>query len=125
MAKELASDKQLIEDPSLSINTYNYSAIRDRLIKREITVSLSTIINRAKDLDCYQSRPRKMAHDREVVTTAIGTLINTMPPAIAGRLTPKKSGFLSLPWMISAGNSSMPISLNRKQPGLTSKRLRL
>ncbi len=75
MAKELASDKQLIEDPSLSINTYNYSAIRDRLIKREITVSLSTIINRAKDLDCYQSRPRKMAHDRAVATTAIGTLI--------------------------------------------------
>lgn len=75
MAKELALDKQLIEDPSLPINTYNYSAIRDRLIKREITVSLSTIIDRAKSLDCYQSRPRKKAHDREVVTTAIGALI--------------------------------------------------
>lgn len=59
MAKELAVEKQLIEDPSLPINTYNYSAIRDRLIKREITVSLSTIIDRAKNLDCYQPRPRK------------------------------------------------------------------
>lgn len=75
IAKELAQDKQLIEDLSLPINTYNYSAIRDRLIKREITVSLPTIIDRAKDLDCYQPRPRKKAHDREVVTTAIGTLI--------------------------------------------------
>ncbi|MBI2934577.1 MAG: hypothetical protein HYY29_03295 [Chloroflexi bacterium] len=75
MAKELTLEKQLIEDPSLPISTYNYSAIRDRLIKRDITVSLSTIINRAKDLDCYRPHPRKKAHDREVVTTTIGELI--------------------------------------------------
>jgi len=75
IAKELAQDKQLIEDPSLPINTYNYSAIRDRLIRHEITVSLPTIIDRAKDLDCYQPRPRKKAHDREVVTATIGELI--------------------------------------------------
>lgn len=73
--KELKLDRGLIEDPTLPITTYNYSAIRDRLIKRSLPVSLSTIIDRAKDSGCYQPHPRKKAHDREVVTTAIGTLI--------------------------------------------------
>ena len=75
MEKELMLEKGLIEDRSLPITTYNYSAIRDRLIKRGVTVSLPTIINRAKSLGCYQPHPRKKAHDREVITTAIGALI--------------------------------------------------
>ncbi len=73
--KELTLEKNLIDDSTLPITTYNYSAIRDRLAKREIVVSLSTIIDRAKGLGCYQPHPGKKAHDREVVTTAIGTLI--------------------------------------------------
>ena len=73
--KELKLEKTLIDDPSLPISGYNYSAIRDRLNKQGIEVSLSTIINRAKSLDCYQSHPRKKAHDREVITTSIGALI--------------------------------------------------
>jgi hypothetical protein len=68
-------DKSLIDDSSLPITTYNYSAIRDRLAGHDIKVSLSTIIDRAKVLGCYQPRPKKKAHDREVVTTAIGALI--------------------------------------------------
>lgn len=73
--RELMREKGLIEDASLPITTYNYSAIRDRLIKNGITISLPTIIKRAKDSGCYQPRPRKKAHDREVITTAIGALI--------------------------------------------------
>ena len=73
--KELMLDKSLIEDSSLPITIYNYSAIRDRLIKHGVTVSLSTIIERAKSLGCYQPHPAKQAHDREVVTIAIGALI--------------------------------------------------
>ena len=73
--KELMLEKNLIDDSTLPITTYNYSAIRDRLAKRDIKVALSTIIGRAKRLGCYQSHPRKKAHDREVVTTAIGALI--------------------------------------------------
>ena len=73
--KELMVDKGLIEDPTLPITTYNYSAIRDRLAKRGLRVSLPTIIARAKNLGCYQSRPKKKVHDREVVTTAVGALI--------------------------------------------------
>ena len=73
--KELMLDRDLIDDSTLPIATYNYSAIRDRLAKRTVTVSLSTIIDRAKNLGYYQPHPRKKAHDREVVTTAIGALI--------------------------------------------------
>jgi hypothetical protein len=73
--KELVLERNLIDDSTLPITTYNYSAIRDRLAKRGIQVSLSTIIDRAKSLGCYQPHPRKKAHDREVVTTAIGALI--------------------------------------------------
>lgn len=73
--RELMLEKGLIEDPSLPITTYNYSAIRDRLIKQGITVSLSTVISRAKAIGCYQPHPKKKSHDREVITTAIGALI--------------------------------------------------
>jgi hypothetical protein len=72
---ELMLEKGLVEDPSLPISGYNYSAIRDRLAKHDIKVALSTIIDRAKGLGCYQPHPRKKVHDREVVTTAIGALI--------------------------------------------------
>ncbi len=72
---ELMLEKGLIEDPSLPISSYNYSAIRDRLAKHGIIVSSPTIIARAKDFGCYQAHRKKKAHDREVVTTAIGALI--------------------------------------------------
>ena len=73
--KELMLQKNLLDDSTLPITSYNYSAIRDRLAKQRIVVALSTIIDRAKSLDCYQTHPRKKVHDREVVTTAIGALI--------------------------------------------------
>ncbi|HEU65485.1 MAG TPA: hypothetical protein ENN57_02315 [Chloroflexi bacterium] len=73
--KELMMERNLIDDSTLPITTYNYSAIRDRLAKRNIKVALSTMIRRAKEFGCYQPHPRKKAHDREVVTSAIGALI--------------------------------------------------
>ena len=73
--EELMRQKELIENPELPITTYNYSFIRDYLSKNGITVSLPTIISRAKLLGCYMPRPKQKAHDRQVITTAIGTLI--------------------------------------------------
>ena len=73
--KELMLEKNLIDDSALPITSYNYAAIRDRLSKRDIRVSSPTIIARAKSLGCYQPHPKKKAHDREVVTTAVGALI--------------------------------------------------
>jgi len=72
---ELMLEKGLIDDPTLPISSYNYSAIRGRLAERGVIVSLPTIITRAQRLGCYQAHPRKKVHDREVITTAIGALI--------------------------------------------------
>ena len=46
--KALMVEKNLIDDSTLPIASYNYAAIRDRLIKRDIRVSSPTIIARAK-----------------------------------------------------------------------------
>ena len=73
--RALLDEKALVENQDLPITSYNYSAIRDRLQKQGIKVSVPTIIARAKTLSCYQQRPLKKVHDREVLTTAIGALI--------------------------------------------------
>jgi hypothetical protein len=72
---ELMREKGLIEDPEIPISGYNYSAIRDRLLKKEVDVSVNTIIDRAKKLGCHKPRKKKKAHDREVLTESVGALI--------------------------------------------------
>jgi len=71
----LRREKELVEDKRLPISGYNYSAVRDRLAEKGITVSLTTIIDRAKRLDCYRAHASQKVHDREVLTAAIGALI--------------------------------------------------
>jgi len=73
--RELLREKEIVEDKRLPISGYNYSALRDRLEKKGIEVSVTTIIDRAKRLDCYKPRKKRKAHDREVVTASIGALI--------------------------------------------------
>lgn len=73
--RELRREQRLVEDPDLPISSYNYAALRDRLQKKHITVSVTTIISRAKRLGCHKLRKKGQAHDREVVTSAIGALI--------------------------------------------------
>jgi hypothetical protein len=75
MAEELLREKALVEDPQLPISSYNYLAMRDRLKKKGITVSATTITKRAKELDCYQPHHKHKVHDRQVITTAIGALV--------------------------------------------------
>lgn len=75
ITRELLREKELVEDARLPITTYNYSALRDRLLKQDIQVSVPTIIQRAKQLDCYKPQRKHKVHTREVVTTAIGALI--------------------------------------------------
>ncbi len=71
----LLREKAIVEDPDLPISSYNYTAIRDRLEAKGIKVSVTTIIDRAKKLDCHKPRRRRKVHDREVVTASIGALI--------------------------------------------------
>jgi hypothetical protein len=60
--------EESVEDERLPISGYNYSALRDRLKKKERKVSVTTIIDRAKRLECYRPRKPRKAHDREVLT---------------------------------------------------------
>ena len=71
----ISDDRQLIRNPKIPVWTYNYSAIRDRLRKKGVRVSVTTIIDRAKQYGCYQPRKPHKHHDREVITTAVGALI--------------------------------------------------
>jgi hypothetical protein len=71
----LLQEKELVEDPDLPISGYNYSAVRDALADKGITVSLNTIIHRARRLGCYQPRRKRKQHDREVLTASVGALI--------------------------------------------------
>lgn len=74
--RELFREKALVEDLDLPIKNYNYAALNDRLKKDGIQVSTTTIINRAKSYDCYINRPKKKKkHDREIITSATGELI--------------------------------------------------
>lgn len=74
--KELSIEKRLIEDKNMPIRTYNYSYIRDQLwSKYRQKVSVPTIIDRAKKNHFYFPRPKRKAHDREVVTHYVGELI--------------------------------------------------
>ena len=75
IADAVRREKELVEDERLPISGYNYSAVRDRLAKKGIEVSLTTIIDRAKRLDCYRARAKRTVHDREVLTAAVGALI--------------------------------------------------
>lgn len=72
----LQEEKRLIDNPQLPIYGYNYSALRDRLREQqEVVVSVPTIIKRAKSLGWYQPKRKKTLHDREVITSSIGALI--------------------------------------------------
>jgi hypothetical protein len=52
--RELLREKAIVEDKRLPISGYNYSALRDRLRKKDIKVSVNTIIDRAKRLGCHR-----------------------------------------------------------------------
>jgi hypothetical protein len=73
---ELLRERELIQNKDLPISGYNYAALNDRLKKTGIQVSTTTIIKRAKELDCYiPHKQKKSPHDREVITAAAGDLI--------------------------------------------------
>jgi len=74
--KELKFEQKLIKDKETTITSYNYSFIKDQLgTKYKQTAALSTIIDRAKKHDFYLKKPKRKAHDREVLTNYAGELI--------------------------------------------------
>ena len=77
IVKELKIEKKMIENKDVPVRKYNYTYIKDRLESEyQQKVSLSTIINRAKNNDFYLPKKQKKAiHDREVLTNYIGELL--------------------------------------------------
>jgi hypothetical protein len=75
LMQELLREKSLLDDPDIPISSYNYSALRNRLHKQGIDISVNTILDRAKKLGCHRPRRRRKIHDREVLTASIGALI--------------------------------------------------
>ena len=74
--KELKIEKDLIKAKEVPIKYYNYSFIKDLLEQKyNQKVSLPTIIDRAKKNNFYFLRPKRKAHDREVITNYPGELI--------------------------------------------------
>jgi len=73
--QELGRERALIENKDLPLTSYNYTALRDRLQQKGCRVSLPTIIKRAKEEGCYRPRRKQKVHDREVITSAIGEII--------------------------------------------------
>ncbi len=52
----LLQEKKIVDDPELPISGYNYTAMRDRLSEKGVQVSVTTIIDRAKQLGCHKPR---------------------------------------------------------------------
>ena len=76
IVKELKIEKDLIKAKEVPIKYYNYSYIKDLLEQKySQKVSLPTIIDRAKRNNFYFLRPKRKAHDREVLTNYPGELI--------------------------------------------------
>ncbi|MDK2895922.1 MAG: hypothetical protein PWP04_42 [Candidatus Atribacteria bacterium] len=79
--QELQMERSLIENPNTPVKHYNYSYYNYSYIKDILEqdyrqkVSLPTIIDRAKQNNCYSPRAKRKAHDREVLTNYPGELI--------------------------------------------------
>lgn len=74
--RELEIEKGLIEDKSIPIKFYNYSYIKDQILKKyQQKVSLPTIIDRAKKNDFYFPAPARAMYDHEVLTNYTGEII--------------------------------------------------
>lgn len=75
--KQLQAEKEtIIDNPNVPTKYYNYSYIRD-LLQRDYqqSVSVPTIINRAKEHGYWKEKPPRKIHDQEVITRFIGELI--------------------------------------------------
>lgn len=74
--KELTIEREIIQNKEIPLKSYNYSYIRDRLKTRyHQKISLPTIIDRAKKHGFYLKKPKRILHDREVLTHYVGELI--------------------------------------------------
>lgn len=76
IVKELSIEQELIKDKDIPLKNYNYSYIKDYLLKEyNQKVSVHTIIRRAKTHGFHLGKRKRKIHDREVLTQYAGELI--------------------------------------------------
>ncbi len=91
--KELLVDKQAIQNKDIPLQCYNYSYVKERLLKKYVqTISLPTVIDRAKKHGFYLKTRMRKIHDREVITVMPENSFSMIPLTTCGRLLPKRSG---------------------------------
>jgi len=74
--KELKIEQKLIKDKDVPLKSYNYSFIKSRIENHyKQKAALSTIISRAKKHGFCLKKPKRKAHDREVLTNYAGELL--------------------------------------------------
>lgn len=75
--KELKIEKEkIIDNPDVATKRYNYSYIQNLLQDTyHQSVSLPTIIDRARKHHYWKEKPPKKLHDREVITNYVGELV--------------------------------------------------
>lgn len=67
---------RVVENKDVPLNSYNYSEIQDELARQGIEVSVPTIINRAKEHDCYiEEKQQETVHDETIKTDCVGELL--------------------------------------------------
>lgn len=74
--QELEIEKtKIVDNPDVPTDRYNYSYVKEQLhTKYGETVSVPTIISRAKKHGYWRGKPPKKTHDREVITNYTGEL---------------------------------------------------
>lgn len=75
--EELEKEKSIIENRDICVDTYNYSAVCEEVVKQTgQRLSVPSVINRAKTWGYYKKdKPPKKVHDREISTDAVGMLM--------------------------------------------------
>lgn len=61
---ELTREKKIIDSPDNLVKDFNYSYIRDLVIKNGNNVSVSTVISRAKKYGFYKKKKKAKDHDQ-------------------------------------------------------------
>ena len=75
--QELKIEKEkIIDNPNVPTKRYNYTYIQQRVKEKYLqTVSLPTVIGRAKEHGYCKKKPPNKIHDREIITNFVGELI--------------------------------------------------
>lgn len=74
--QELETEQGFIANPAMPIMFYNYAAIRDAVeASTGCSLSAQTVINYARRWGFYIERPKRPGHTREVLTDAVGMLL--------------------------------------------------